>query len=154
MRKSVEADVYAASAGRELGVSEWFRLDQARIDRFAAVTEDFQYIHVSPERAAASSFGGTIAHGFLSLSLLSAMSVQVLPVLAGQSHEINYGFDRVRFITPVRAGQSVRGRFVLIGVEARRPGEWLVTVRVTVDIEGGERPALVADWLILSITGT
>lgn len=152
-RKRVEASVYAASRGREIGVSEWFELDQSRIDGFASVSEDFQFIHVSPERAAEGGLGGTIAHGFLSLSLLSAMAAQVLPIPAGQRFEVNYGFNKVRFLAPVRAGGRVRGRFTLAQLKPRRRGEVLVTVHVSVEIEGEDRPALVAEWLILSIAG-
>ena len=152
-RKSVDADVYAAQVGQEIGVSGWHELDQARIDGFAGVTGDFQFIHVAPDRAAETEYGGTIAHGFLSLSLLSCMAAQALPVIAGQKFEVNYGFNRVRFLAPVRAGRRVRGRFVLAALDKRRPGECLATFGVTIDIEGEAKPALIAEWLVLSLIG-
>lgn len=152
-RTCVDEAAYAARVGQEVGVSDWFDVGQTRIDRFADVTEDFQFIHVVPARAAATPYGGTIAHGFLSLSLLSAMMARTLPVIAGQAFEINYGFNKVRFLAPVRAGSRVRGRFVLAGLETRRPGERLLTIGVTIEIEGEDKPALAAEWLILSMAG-
>ncbi|MDN3721461.1 MaoC family dehydratase [Roseibium salinum] len=133
--------------GREAGVSSWYLIDQARIDAFAEVTGDHQFIHVDPDRAAATLFGGTIAHGFLTLSLLSVMGLEAQPKIDGAAMGINYGFDRVRFLTPVRAGSRVRGRFVLAALKRPRPGEIDITWQATVEIEGGRRPALVADWM-------
>lgn len=150
-RAAIDIVAYGAQVGSEIGVSDWFELDQPRIDRFAEVTEDHQFIHVSPERASATHFGGTIAHGLLSLSLLSGMAAQVLPIPAGQRFEVNYGFNKVRFIAPVRAGKRIRARFGLVAVDERRAGESLSTVSVTMEIEGEERPAFIAEWLILSV---
>ena len=102
-----------ALVGKQIGLSDWITVDQARIDAFAAVTEDHQFIHVDPARAAQTPFGGTIAHGFLTLSLLSAMHYNAIPDIAGTLHAVNYGFERIRFLSPVRSGVRIRGRFVL-----------------------------------------
>jgi len=136
-----------ALVGREVGVSSWVTVDQARIDSFAEVTGDHQFIHVDPARASKTPFGGTIAHGFLTLSLLSAFGLEAQPKIEGAVMGINYGFDKVRFLAPVKAGSRVRGRFVLAGLTQPKPGEIDLTWQVTVEIEGGKRPALVADWL-------
>jgi acyl dehydratase len=140
-----EAPAAPAAAATER-VSRWFSIDQDRIDAFAAVCEDEQFIHVDPERAAGTRFGGTIAHGFLTLSMLSAMAYDAMP-LRGQL-SVNYGFDRIRFLAPVPAGSRVRARFALAGSEERRPGETTCQWDVTVEIEGGgDRPALMARWI-------
>ena len=139
--------------GQEVGVSGWITLDQARIDSFAAVTEDDQFIHTDPVRAAASPFGGTIAHGFLTLSLLSRMLEQTLPGMAGARESLNYGFDKLRFLSPVTVGTKVRGVFTVKGVENRKPGTRLLRLGVTVEMEGAERPALAAEWLVMLIYG-
>ena len=126
-------------------ISRWLTIDQARIDAFAEVIEDHQFIHVDPARAAETRFGGTIAHGFLTLSLLSAMAYDAIPLTDALS--VNYGFDRIRFLSPVPAGARVRGRFTLAEVEERAPGERTLRWDVSVEVEGSERPALVARWL-------
>ncbi len=138
-----------ALVGKELGVSRWFTVDQTMIDRFADATEDHQFIHTDPVRAAQTPFGGTIAHGFLTLSLLSAMNYDCVPRIAEQTMGINYGFDKVRFLTPVKSGARVRGRFVL--AEARFRGAGMVTLRydVAVEIEDEQKPALTADWITI-----
>ncbi len=133
--------------GTEVGVSRWITVDQARIDAFAETTEDRQYIHIDPEAARATPFGGTIAHGFLTLSLLSAMTYDAVPPLEGVVMGINYGFDKVRFLAPVPAGSQVRGRFTLLSAEDKGGGRWLLKHEVTVEISGGDKPALVAEWL-------
>ena len=133
--------------GEEIGVSGWLLIDQARIDAFAAVTEDHQFIHVDPVAAAASPFGGTVAHGFLSLSLLSRMAADVMLIPEGTRMAANYGLDRVRFIAPVRSGSRARGRFTLQGCEEKKPGQWKFVHQVVVEIEGEDRPALHADWI-------
>ncbi|QEI06623.1 MaoC family dehydratase [Pigmentiphaga aceris] len=141
----------SARVGHELGVSDWFVVTQTQVDMFAEATQDFQFIHVDPARARRDSpFGGTIAHGFLSLSLLSAMSFQVLPQIPG-SIGINYGFDKVRFLTPVRVGTRVRGRFTLAALTPRTPTEFMTRYSVTVEIDAAERPALAAEWLTMTI---
>ena len=134
----------AAQAGGER-VSRWLTIDQARIDAFADVVEDHQFIHVDPERAAETRFGGTVAHGFLTLSLLSAMACDAVPLTDALS--VNYGFDRIRFLSPVPAGSRVRARFAVARVEERVPGETTLHWDVSVEVEGAERPALVARWL-------
>ena len=133
--------------GEEVGVSSWILVDQARIDAFADATEDRQFIHVDPESAAQTPFGGTVAHGFLSLSLLSRMGAEAMLLPDTLTMAINYGLDRVRFLAPVRAGSRVRGRFRLDSVEERAPGQVLMRHTVTVEIEGEDKPALTAEWL-------
>jgi acyl dehydratase len=133
--------------GEEVGVSDWILIDQARIDSFAEVTEDHQFIHVDPEAAAKTPFGGTVAHGFLTLSLLSRMAADAMVRPEGMKMGVNYGFERVRFMAPVRSGKRVRGRFVLTAFEEKRPGQYRFVHKVTVEIEEEEKPALVADWI-------
>jgi acyl dehydratase len=136
-----------ARVGSEIGVSGWLLIDQAAIDAFADVTQDHQFIHTDPEAAAQTPFGGTIAHGFLTLSLLSRMAADVMLRPESVSMAVNYGFERVRFIAPVRSGSRVRGRFVLLGAHEKNPGQWQFVHQVTVEIEGGDKPALTADWI-------
>ena len=145
-------DEIRSRAGEEVGVSSWMTIDQARIDAFAEATEDRQFIHVDPEAAAQSPFGGTVAHGFLSLSLLSRMGAEAMLVPDGMTIAINYGLDRVRFLAPVRSGKRVRGRFTLDSVEEKAPGQVLLRHNVTVEIEGEEKPALSVVWLALIIS--
>jgi acyl dehydratase len=133
--------------GQEVGVSRWITVDQARIDAFARITEDEQFIHVDPERAKATPFGGTIAHGFLTLSLASAMSYDAVAPLDGVVMGVNYGFDKLRFLAPVPAGSKVRGRFRLLSAEDKGDGRWLLKHELTVEIEGADKPALIAEWL-------
>ena len=150
--KRVPAGELAALVGRSF-VSRWLVVDQERIDAFAKVTEDEQFIHVDPERAAGTQFGGTVAHGFLTLSLLSTLAYDVLPRIEGAAHGINYGFDRVRFVHAVRSGSRVRGHFTLLAATARSKGEWQLTYDVSVEIEGAQKPALAATWLTLQVMG-
>ncbi|HVX75089.1 MAG TPA: MaoC family dehydratase [Bradyrhizobium sp.] len=139
---------YLNMVGREVGVSAWHLVDQNRIDLYADVIEDHQFIHVDPERAKReTAFGTTIAHGFLTMSLLSIMSYEVMPVIEGTTMGVNYGFDRLRFISPVRSGSRVRGRFTLAEARLRKPKELQSRTSVSVEIEGEEKPALVADWI-------
>ena len=145
-------DDIRARVGSEIGVSEWILVDQQRIDAFADTTEDRQFIHVDPEAAAQTPFGGTIAHGFLSLSLLSRMAADVMQVPDTTKMAVNYGLDRVRFIAPVRAGSRVRGRFSLDAIEDKAPGQLLLRHTVAVEIEGSDTPALTAQWLGLIFT--
>jgi acyl dehydratase len=140
--------------GQEVGVSSWKLIDQDRIDRFAAVTEDLQFIHVDPERALAETpFGGTIAHGFLTLSLLSAMGQEALPAIRSRTMGINYGLERVRFLSPVPVGARVRGRFTLSEVSMRSTTQAMLRYHVTVEIEGAQKPALAAEWITLAVLG-
>jgi acyl dehydratase len=136
-----------AKVGQEVGVSDWILIDQARIDAFADVTEDPQFIHIDPEAAAKTPFGGTIAHGFLTLSLLSRMAADAMLRPEGVKMGVNYGFERVRFMAPVRSGKRVRGRFTLVRFEEKKPGQWQFVHNVAVEIEGEDKPALVADWI-------
>ena len=149
----ISTDELLARIGQEVGVSDWIEIDQARINAFADCTEDHQFIHVDPVAAARTPFGGTIAHGFLTLSLMSQMSYQAAPVLAGVAMGVNYGFDKLRFLQPVRAGSRVRGRFKLIGAEEKGAGRWLIKNEVTVEIDGVDKPALIAEWLGMQILG-
>jgi len=131
--------------------SHWFVVDQGRIDAFATVTEDEQFIHVDPEQASLTPFGGTVAHGFLTLSLLSPMAYSALPRIEGAAMGVNYGFDRVRFLHPLRSGCRVRGRFLLTAVIRRSEREWQLSHDVSVEIEGEHKPALAAIWLTLQV---
>ena len=133
--------------GREVGVSPWILISQAAIDTFAEVTGDHQFIHVDPEAAKATPFGGTIAHGFLTLSLLSQMAAGAMLVPDTLRMAVNYGFEKVRFIAPVRSGKRVRGRFTLTRMDEKNPGQWQFLHHVVVEIEGEEKPALTADWI-------
>ena len=137
--------------GRELGVSDWLTIDQDRINRFADCTDDHQWIHVDLERARKESpWGTTIAHGYLTLSLLSSLQSSVGVIPADVSQVVNYGLDKVRFVAPVRAGQRIRDRVVLLSVEDKGQGRLLKTQN-TVEIEGEEKPALVAEVLFLAV---
>ena len=144
-------DDIRARIGEEVGTSSWLTVDQSRIDAFAEATEDRQFIHLDRDAAARTPFGGTIAHGFLSLSLLSRMGAEAMLLPEGLKMVVNYGLDRVRFLAPVRSGSRVRGRFVLDSVEEKAPGQILMRHNVTVEIEGEEKPALSAIWLGLVI---
>lgn len=144
-------DEIRAHLGKEVGISSWIVIDQARIDAFAKATEDRQFIHVDAASAARTPFGGTIAHGFLTLSLLSRLANDAMLLPDGLKMGINYGLDRVRFLAPVRSGKRVRGRFTLDSVEEKAPGQWLMRHVVTVEIEGEDKPALTATWLGLMI---
>ena len=139
-----------AQIGQPVGTSRWFDVPQTLIDTFAGATEDMQFIHVNPEAAARTPFGGTIAHGFLTLALLSAMAYDAVPVAEGTAMGVNYGFDRVRFLSPVRAGSRLRGHFTLEALEEDGPQ---LTFRhaVTVEIEGADKPALAALWITRGI---
>jgi acyl dehydratase len=147
----ISLESYQALVGQEIGVSSWHVVDQKRIDAYADVIEDHQFIHVDPERAKATPFGTTIAHGFLTMSLLSVMSYEVMPAIEGTAMGVNYGFDRLRFMSPVKSGKRVRGRFTLAKAELRRPKELQSVTHVSVEIEGEAKPALVADWLGLIV---
>ena len=151
MREFASLAELAAEQGNEIGVSSWTQVDQDRINTFADVTEDHQFIHISPEMAAKTPFGGTIAHGFLTLSLLSKFAEQTGLVIEGVQMGVNYGFDKLRFISPVPSGAKVRGRFGLKAVEEKKPGQFLMTYDVTVEIEESDKPALVAEWLAMQV---
>ncbi len=140
-------DALRARTGEVIGASPWLAVEQSRIDAFAETTLDHQFIHVDPEAAKATPFGSTIAHGFLTLSLLSHFAEAVLPEISGLAMSMNYGFDRVRFVAPVRAGSRVRGVFSLAALEQQADHRFQMRLAVTIEIEGEAKPALVADWL-------
>ena len=140
--------------GKATGTSDWIVVDQERINQFAEVTIDNQFIHIDPERAAQTPFGGTIAHGFLTLSLLSRFAeTGGMLVLDGIKMGVNYGFEKVRFMNPVRAGKRVRGHFTLMDANEKVPGQWAFKYAVKVEIEDDEKPALVAEWLNIMVIG-
>lgn len=139
--------------GKEVGVSDWLTVDQERINQFAEATGDHQYIHVDPERAAATPFGSTIAHGFLTMSLMVLMGYEGSTKLENTVMGINYGFDKLRFINPVKVNSKIRGRFKLLGAEEKKPKHYLLKHEVTVEIEGEEKPALIAEWLGMTVVG-
>lgn len=143
-----------AKIGKEVGVSDWVTIDQDMINRFADLTGDHQFIHVNPELAAQTPFGGTIAHGFLVLSLIAKFGQSADFVMEGVTMGVNYGFDKVHLVAPVRTGKRVRARFVLKDMVERAPGQWLSTLGVTVEIEGEAKPAIIADWLGLQYVRT
>ncbi|WP_183817287.1 MaoC/PaaZ C-terminal domain-containing protein [Parvularcula dongshanensis] len=145
-----DAARFADLIGRRFGPSEWILIDQSRIDAFAEVTDDHQFIHVDPEAAARTPFGTTIAHGFLTLSLLTALMPTDIAMPDGLSFGLNYGFERVRFVAPVRSGTRVRGLATLAAATTRAPGQTLLSWDVTVEAEGSARPALTARWLTLA----
>ena len=145
-------DEIKAKIGTSLGASPWIEVDQKAIDTFADVTGDHQFIHVDQATAAQTPFGGTIAHGFFTLSLLSQMAAHVMLVPDTARMAVNYGFDKVRFLAPVHSGRRVRGRFRLASVEEKRPGQWQFVHNVTVEIEGEDKPALIADWIGMIFT--
>lgn len=134
--------------GSSVGTSDWIAVDQSRIRTFADVTDDHYFLHVDAGRAEATAFKGTIAHGLLTLSLLPAMAYQVCPYVEGAHYPLNYGFNRVRFVAPVHVGSRLRGHFVLRSADRVRTDQRQLTYEATVEIEGHDRPALVAEWLM------
>ncbi len=151
--KIIKAENLLAEVGSDLGTSDWITIEQDRVNQFADVTEDHQFIHVDPEMAKKTPFGGPIAHGFLTLSLLSKFSTQCGFQIEDVKMGVNYGFEKVRFLAPVKVGKKVRGHFKLKAAEEKRPGQYLLTYEISVEIEGEEKPALVADWLGMMFTG-
>jgi acyl dehydratase len=148
----VSIDEFLALVGKKLGHSDWFQIDQARINLFAEVTEDRQFIHIDPARAATETqFGGTIAHGFLTLSLLSHLGSQVFPVIRDKALTINYGLNKVRFLNPVKTGARVRVHITLNSAEEKQPGRYMCQFESTVEIEGEDTPALVAEQVLLHV---
>ena len=139
-----------SKVGQELGVSDWVEISQERISNFADVTEDHQFIHIDEEKAKMfTPFGGTIAHGFLTLSLLSRFAETGFPAVKGAKMGMNYGLNKVRFLSPVPRGAKLRGKFVLASAEEKNPGQLLVSYQITAEIEGASKPAMVAEWLTL-----
>ena len=149
--KPIPIDQLVSLVGMEVGLSPWRQVTQAMIGEFAHATDDHQFIHVDPERAKATQFGGTIAHGFLILSLLSPMVFETLPPVAGAGMSINHGFERIRFTSPVRSGARIRSRFVLAEVNARPSGMIQISYDVTIEIENQAKPALTARWLTIAV---
>ena len=140
---------YQAKVGETIGTSEWMLIDQATIDKFADATHDHQFIHVDPERAKLTPFGGTIAHGFLTLSLFPAMREdKAILSVDGIRMGVNYGGNKVRFLTPVPSGSRVRGHFKLLEFAEKSPGRYQETVEFSVEIEGQAKPALIAEWIV------
>jgi len=137
--------------GKEVGLSDWVVITQDMINQFADLTRDHQFIHVDPERAKKTPLGGTIAHGFLTLSMLGSFVYATDFAMANATMGFNYGLNKVRFITPVKTGSRVRGRFTLKSMEERAPGQFMATCEVIVEIEGEAKPALTAEWLTLTI---
>ena len=151
MAETIKAEDLPGLAGKELPPSEWLEITQERVDQFAEATNDFQFIHVDPERAAQTPFGGPIAHGFLSLSLLSYLNAQSAVFPDNLVMGINYGSDKVRYLMPVRVGKRIRSRQTVLEVTEKKPGQWLMKTAVTVEIEGEETPALVAEILSMLV---
>tara|TARA_Y100000385_G_scaffold65010_1_gene64339 strand:+ start:1902 stop:2357 length:456 start_codon:yes stop_codon:yes gene_type:complete len=149
MSNIVSANQLENFVGQEISISEWIHVEQNRIDLFADATGDHQYIHVDPKRAAETPFGTTIAHGFLSLSLLASMNGGLK--LENTVMGINYGLDKVRFLNPVKVGAKIRGRFTLVSAEEKKPQHFLLKHNIVVEIEGEEKPALIADWLGMTV---
>jgi len=145
----VKIEDVAASLGKEIGVSNWRVVTQTMIDQFADATDDHQFIHTDPERALETPFGSTIAHGFLTLSLLSTLAYEALPLIEGQIYGINYGFDKVRFMTPVKSGARVRAHFILTQADIRPSGRIVFHYDVTLEVENYKKPALTADWITI-----
>ena len=144
---TITVEEMAARIGSER-VSGWVEVTQAMIDQFADATGDHQFIHVDPEKAAQTPFGGTIAHGFLSLSLMPMLSAKAdAPQIQGAKMGVNYGGNKVRFMTPVRSGKRVRGRFKLLSFTERKPGVWEQVTEYLLEIEGEAKPALIAEWI-------
>ena len=151
IKGNISVEDFKNSAGTELGPSDWLLIDQARIDRFADATNDHQFIHVDAEKSAATPFGSTIAHGFLSLSLISYLVGQIMLKPKGTVMGINYGSDKVRFLQPVKVNSRIRARARVERVSARPGGQFLIKSTVTIEIENEERPALIAEILSLYI---
>jgi acyl dehydratase len=151
MTETIKAEDLPLMVGKELEPSPWIEITQERVNQFAEATNDFQFIHVDPERAAQTPFGGPIAHGFLSLSLLSYLNAQNAILPENLAMGVNYGSDKVRYLMPVRVGKRIRSKQTVLEVTEKKPGQWLFKNAVTVEIEGEETPALVAEILSMMI---
>jgi len=137
-----------ALTGQVIGTSEWFEMSQERVNLFAEATGDFQFIHVDPDKARLTPFGGTIAHGFLTLSMLPVMLEKSdCPQVAGVKMAVNDGGNKTRFLAPVRTGKRIRGVFKLLELDEKRPGQWQQTIEMTIEIEGEAKPALICEWI-------
>ncbi len=153
MTQTIKVEDLPTLVGKELEPSPWLEITQERVNQFADATNDWQFIHVDPEKAAKTPFGGPIAHGFLSLSLLSYLNEQTAIVPENTVMGINYGSDRVRYLMPVRIGKRIRSKQKILEVTEKNPGQWLFKNEVTVEIEGEETPALVAEILSMMVVG-
>ena len=142
-------DDIRAKIGQELGRSEWLAVDQSRIDQFAECTGDHQFIHVDPDKAKLTPFGGTIAHGFLSLSLIPMLMEKIMVMPQGLKMAVNYGLDSLRFVQPVKTGSKVRLALSLVDATEKNPGQWLLKTKAVLEIEGQDKPAYVAEPLTL-----
>ena len=149
MAKTIPIEEFAKLAGTELPPSKWLEITQDRVNQFADATNDHQFIHVKPLKAKLTPFGGTIAHGFLTLSLLTDLMSDGTPVPEGHKMLINYGSDKVRYLTPVRVGKRIRAQRKIVEVTEKKPGRWLVKTEVVIEIEDEETPALVAEILMM-----
>ncbi|MBS0477413.1 MAG: MaoC family dehydratase [Proteobacteria bacterium] len=139
-----------AKTGEVIGVSGWFEVSQERINKFAEATGDFQFIHVDAEKAKMTPFGGTIAHGFLTLSLLPVLGAMTEGArIDNVKMGVNYGGNKTRFISPVRSGKRVRSHTKLLELVEKRPGQWQQTNEVTIEIEGEDKPALICEWITM-----
>lgn len=137
-----------SKVGQNIGTSEWVLVDQEMINKFADATGDHQFIHIDEEKAKLTPFGGTIAHGFLTLSLIPMLGARTDgPRIEGVKMGVNYGGNKVRFLAPVRSGKRVRSHVKLLELDEKRPGQWQQTNEVTIEIEGEEKPALIAEWI-------
>ena len=147
--RTMTIDEVRSYTGQEIGVSDWFTLDQDKINQFADLTEDHMFLHVDPDAAAATPFGSTIAHGLLTLSMMPVMAYQAMPGVSGTKMGVNYGYNKVRFMAPVKSGKRIRGHFVVQGIEDKSDGRRQITHDVTIEIEGEAKPALVAEWITM-----
>ncbi len=152
MIKIIEKSEIADYIGYEAEPTEWFEIDQSRVNQFADVTLDHQFIHVDEAQAKDTPFGGTIAHGFLTLSMIAHFSAQFSILIEGATMGLNYGFDKVRFLAPVKTGGRIRCRATVADIHEKDPGQFLIRYRLNIEIENEETPALVADWLGLVVT--
>lgn len=153
MVMQLNKDNIQESIGQEIGVSDWHQMTQDDVNRFADVTKDHQFIHVDQEKAAATPFGGTIAHGFFTLSMLAHFFETGCGVeMQGTKMGLNYGCDKLRFLSPVKVGSRIRGRATLRDVTEKNPGQFLIKSEIVVEIEGGETPALIGEWLTMIVT--
>jgi acyl dehydratase len=151
MSQNITPEAAKALIGVDLGASEWFLIDQDRVNAFADVTNDHQFIHIDPVAAAMTPFGGTIAHGFLTLSLLAGLRPEGAIALEGVKMGVNYGCEKLRFLTPVRVGKRVRVRHKLQAIDDKGGGRFLLRTEMTVEIEGEDKPALIAEWLGMQV---
>ena len=147
----VPLEEFRRSTGRQLAPSSWLEITQERVQKFADATDDHQFIHLDPVRAAATPFGGTIAHGYLTLSLLVRLNEESALVPEGSAMTINYGTDKVRFMAPVRVGSRVRSQQKILEVTERTPGHWLIRTAVTVEVENSPKPAMLAEVLYIHV---